>query len=404
MRQVQGTFFTGYVTILIKGNYPELFFQECTKIGITVWNIRKVNQDTCEGNVRLKDISHLRTIIRGTHYKLTFINRKGYPFIFNRFIKKRPLLVAIFLSVLLALFLSNILWKVEITGLPTDIEEKIVKQLDEYGIHRGAWIFSLDQPNTIQQKLVEDVPELLWVGVDRRGTTYSLEGVEKLIVKEEKTQGPGNLIATKKGVIKKMYVAKGLPMVQVNDYVEPGDLLVSGQIGENDEEEENEEEKKQKKVEYVAAKGEITAETWYEVKVTSPLEYSYEELTGNKENKYYIQIGDFKLPVWGFGDPEYEQIHHDMKVSSVNFLKWELPIKIVDTVLSEKVSYKGKRTKEEAIQTGIEQAKSELLLELGKDTKILSEKVLQERMEHGKVKMNIIFTVEENIARVQPIT
>ncbi|WP_068674337.1 sporulation protein YqfD [Oceanobacillus sp. Castelsardo] len=403
MRQVQGTFFTGYVTILIKGNYPELFFQECTKKGITVWNIRKIDQDVCEGNVRLKDIKHLRTIIRGTHYKLNFTNKKGYPFIFNRFIKKRPLLVAIFLSVLLALFLSNILWKVEITGVPKDIEEKIVKQLDEYGIHRGAWIFSLDQPNTIQQKLVEDVPELLWVGVDRRGTTYSLEGVEKLIVKEEEKHGPRNLIATKKGIIKKMYVAKGLPIVQVNDYVEPGDLLVSGQIGTTDQEEESEEEKKERNFDLVAAEGEITAETWYEVKVTSPLEYSYEELSGNKETKYYIQIGEFKFPIWGFGDPSYEQIHYDTKENSINFLKWELPIKIVDTVLSEKVYYKGKRTKEEAIQTGIEQAKSELLLELGKDAKILSEKVLHERMEHGKVKMNIIFTVEENIARVQPI-
>ncbi|KPH75875.1 MULTISPECIES: sporulation protein YqfD [Bacillaceae] len=402
MRQVQGTFFSGYVTILVKGNYPELFFQECTKKGITVWNIRKVEQDACEGNVRLKDISHLRLIIRGTHYKLTFINKKGYPFIFNRFIKKRPLLLAIFLSVLLAFFLSNILWKVEITGVPKDIEEKIIKQLDEYGIHRGAWMFSIDQPNLIQQKLVEDVPELLWVGVNQRGTTYSLEGVEKLIVKEEEKQGPRNLIATKKGVIKKMYVAKGLPMVQVNDYVEPGDLLVSGKISSNDQEEESEKEK-EKKVNYVAAEGEITAETWYEVKVASPIEYSYEELTGNKETKYYIQIADFKFPVWGFGDPEYEQIHYDTKVSSINFLKWELPIKIVDTVLSEKVYYKGERTKEEAIQTGMEQARSELLLKLGKDAKIMSEKVLHERMENGKVKMNIIFTVEENIARVQPI-
>lgn len=64
-------------------------------------------------------------------------------------------------------------------------------------------MFSIDQPNLIQQKLVEDVPELLWVGVNQRGTTYSLEGVEKLIVKEEEKQGPRNLIATKKGVIKK---------------------------------------------------------------------------------------------------------------------------------------------------------------------------------------------------------
>ncbi|WP_156290695.1 sporulation protein YqfD [Oceanobacillus salinisoli] len=409
MRQVQGTFFSGYVTILIKGNHPELFFQECTKRGISVWNIRKSADDTCEGNIRLRDVKHVRKLIRGTPHKLTFVRKKGYPFLFNRFTKRKPLLIALLLSVLLAVFLSNILWKVEITGVPKEIEEKIMKQLDSYGIHRGAWIFSLEQPNTIQQKLVEDVPELLWVGVDQRGTTYHLEGVEKVIVTEEEKNEPRNLVAAKKGVIKNMYVAKGLPMVQVNDYVEPGDLLVSGEIGandleENDEEnEEEDEEEKAKKVDYVAADGEITAQTWYEVKVTVPLEYNYEELTGNKERKYFIEIGDFKFPIWGFGDPSFDEVHYETNESPINFLKWELPIKIVDTVLSEKVYRKGERTKAEAMEAGIEQAKSELLLGLGPESKILSEKVLHESIEHDKVKLNLIFTVEENIARVQPI-
>ncbi|WP_085991871.1 sporulation protein YqfD [Oceanobacillus senegalensis] len=404
MRQVQGTFFTGYVTIVVKGNNPELFFQMCTKRGITVWNIRKLEQDTCEGNIKIADIKEVRKLIRRTEYKLSFTKRKGYPFLYKRFIRKKPLLVALTLSILLALFLSNILWKIEITNVPKEIEEKIEKQLDRYGIHRGAWIFSLESPNTIQQKLVEDVPELLWVGVDQKGTTYYLEGVEKVIVKEEQRSGPRNLIATKKGVIKNMYVAKGQPMVQVNDYVEQGDLLVSGEInGNEDKSDQEDEEKKEKAVDYVAAEGEITAQTWYEVKATVPLQYNYEKLTGNKEKKYFLELGDFRLPIWGFRNPDFDAIHYEINEKPINFLRWELPIKIVDTVLSEKKYLQGERTQEEAIKLGIKQAKSDLLLELGPDAKILSEKVLHESMDHGKVKLTLYLTVEENIARGQPI-
>lgn len=404
MRQVQGVFITGYVTIRIEGNYPEMFFQECAKRGITVWNIKKINKDTCEGNIKLSDIHNVRVLIRRKHFKLRFVGRKGFPFIFHRFISRRPLFVAIILSILLALFLSNVLWKIEITGVPKDIEEKIVKQLDQYGIHTGAWIFSLDQPNTIQQKLVEDVPELLWVGVNLRGTTYYLEGVEKIVVKEEEKSGPRHLIASKKGVITNMYVAKGLPMVKVNDYVENGDLLVSGYIGEDVESDDKEEEKKKEnRKDLVAAEGDVIAKTWYEVNVSSPLVYNYEELTGKKEQKYYLQFGEFRLPIWGFGNPEFEKIHYETIENEINFLKWKLPIKFVNSILSEKVYNEGERTKKEAIETGIEQAKSELQIQLGPEAKIVSEKVLHQSMDRGKVELTLVFTVEENIAHVQPI-
>src|SRR5699024_2566414 len=116
----------------------------------------------------------------------------------------------------------------------------------------------------IQKMLVEDIPELLWVGVDQKGTTYFLEGVEKVIVEEEEAEGPRHLVATKKGVIKNMYVTEGIPQVSVNDYVEPGDILVSGIINGEEETGEDEDGENNKELEYVAAEGEITATTWYE--------------------------------------------------------------------------------------------------------------------------------------------
>lgn len=404
MRQIQGAYITGYVTVIVKGNHPELFFQRCMNHGFTVWNVRKTSSNVCEGNLKLSDVKEIRKLTRGSKYKVYFVKKRGYPFLFKRFLNKKPLIIGLLLSILLLIYLSNIIWKVEITGVPKEIEAKISKQLDAYGIHTGAWILSLDSPNQIQQKLVQDVPELLWVGVRQRGTTYYLEGVEKLVVKEEEIPGPRNLVATKKGVIKNMYVANGKPMVRVNDYVEPGDILVSGEIGPKEEDDnKGEGEEKKQKGDLVAAEGDITAKTWYEVNVTVPLKYNYEDLTGNKQKKYYLKIGDVNLPVWGFGNPKFDDTHYELKETKINFLKWELPIHFVDAILSEKVYYEKERTKQEAIEVGVKQAKQELSLQLGPKAKILTEKVLHESIEDGKVKLNLYFTVEENIARVQPI-
>ncbi|MBT2214501.1 sporulation protein YqfD [Virgibacillus dakarensis] len=401
MKQVQGSFLTGYVTILVKGQMPELFFQKCVKRGILVWNVKKESQTACRGNVKLQDIKLIKEIKRGTDYKLSFVSKKGSPFLLKRFLRKRELVTGLLLSILLIFCLSNIIWDVKITGVPKDIEKKIVKQLDAYGIHPGSWSLTLEPPSVIQQKLVNDIPELLWVGVNKKGTTFFLEGVEKAIVKEKEVKGPRNLIATKKGVIQNMFVSKGLSKVQVNDYVEPGDILVSGKL--NFAENENEEDSKKEKAKLVAAEGEVIAKTWYEVKVTVPLKANFEMLTGNKEKKYYLRFGDFKLPIWGFGEPDYKRIQQEENDNAIHFLKWKLPVHFVESILSEKQYEKLERTKEEAIQIGLKQAEKELQLRLGPEAKIISQKVLHETTESGKVKLILYNTVEENIAKAEPI-
>ncbi|WP_087971712.1 sporulation protein YqfD [Oceanobacillus rekensis] len=405
MKYSQGSKVTGYVTILVKGTSPELFFQKCASEGITVWNVKKKSAELCVGDISLSDIKQMKKVRRRTIYKVSFTDRNGYPFLLNRFLKKRPLLLGLFISILFFLLLSNIIWEVRITGVPKDIEEKIDNQLSAYGVHPGAWLFSLDTPTEIQQKLIQDIPELLWAGVDQKGTTFYLEGVEKVIVQEADPAQPRNLVASKKGVITKIYVSKGTPMVAINDYVEPGDILVSGDLNNTTEtdSEENEDEEEEVKIAPIAAEAEINANTWYEVSLTIPLAYNYEQLTGNKERKLYLKTGDFQLPIWGFGDPEYDEIHREMTENKINFLKWELPLTIVKTVLSEKEYLEEKRTKEEAIEVGIEQAVLELKQKLGPDAKILSEKVLHESVDHGKVKLNLYLSVEENIVKQEPI-
>ncbi|CDQ39619.1 MULTISPECIES: sporulation protein YqfD [Virgibacillus] len=401
MKYIQESALTGYVTIAVTGEKPELFFQHCTSYGIRVWDVRKTKNDVCEGNIKVSDIKQIKQLRRRTQYKIRFKQRKGYPFFIRKLLGKKELLLGFFLSILLILFLSNILWEVKITGVPKDIEEKINKQLNQYGIHPGTWIFSLESPKEIQQQLLDDVPELLWVGIDQKGTTFYLEGVEKVVVKEEETPGPRNLIASKKGIIKNMYVTKGVPQVHVNDYVEPGDLLVSGNMGVNEEAEREDDEHKQ--VGYVAADGEIMATTWYEVKVSVPLQANTEQLTGNQEKKFHLGFGDFRVPIWGFGSTEFENTHREISEEPIRFFKWELPVKLIETLVSEKTYDKQKRTKNEAVEAGINQAKEELRLRLGPKARIVSEKVLHESLENGKVKLNLYMTVEENIVETQPL-
>lgn len=404
MNHIQGTFIAGYVTIVVKGQLPELFFQSCARAGIPVWDVKKIAADRCQGNIKLQDVKKIKQLRRGKNLKIKFIAQKGYPFIWKRLCERKPILFSLLLSIALIMFLSNIIWKVQITGVPKDLEQKINKELTNYGIHSGTFTFTLDSPSAIQQKLLNDVPELLWIGVYKKGTTFFLEGVEKTLVEKQEVKGPRHLLANKKGVIKKIYVSKGVPKVKVNDYVEVGDMLVSGKINVDEEEfEEDDADQEEKPVKIVAAEAVITANTWYELAVTIPLNNTYERLTGNQEKKYALKLGAFPLPIWGYGKPDYKEIYEEHEESNLNFFKWQLPIKINTITLSEMEYIKEKRTEEEAKAHGILQAKETLKLQLGPEAKILTEKILHETIDNGKVRLNLYMTVEEDITKAQPI-
>src|SRR5690625_7360228 len=108
----------------------ELFFQMCMKREIHVLNIKKTEKDTCEGNIKLQDMKYIKQIKRETDYKISFIDKKGYPFLIKRFTKKKEILIALIMSLLLIIFLSNIIWEVKINDDTKNIEEKISKKCD----------------------------------------------------------------------------------------------------------------------------------------------------------------------------------------------------------------------------------------------------------------------------------
>ncbi|WP_053219129.1 sporulation protein YqfD [Virgibacillus senegalensis] len=405
MKYTQDTFFTGSVTIKVTGHHPELFFDRCTREGITVWNVKKINATQCIGNVRLSDISSIKRLRRQTIYKLSFVSRKGFPFLIQRVLRKKPFMAGLFLSILLVMFLSNIVWDVKVDNVPPEIEAKIIEKLDEYGIRSGALKFTIETPSDIQQRLLDDLPELLWVGVTEKGTTYQLEAVEKSIVEEPEKPGPRNLVAAKKGVIVDMFVAKGLPVVEVNDLVKPGQVLVSGNLNGNlADEQEDGEEKQAKQEKLVAAEGKVIAETWYEVETTVPLKANYQTLTGESETKYQIHLGKLKIPIWGFKKVEYEHVYKEITSKPLYFLHWTLPISIVEEQWNEQAPFNEKRSRQTAREEAVKQASKQLHSELGKDAKIDFQKVLHERIESGKVKLTLYFKVEEDITKIQPIS
>ncbi|WP_456273991.1 sporulation protein YqfD [Bacillus sp. AK031] len=387
------TFFTGKVLVKVEGKGIERFINEITRSQIAVWQVKRVGENTFTFYLSLNDLHNFRRAVRRFGCRVTFLRGQGSPFLWKRTLKNSGFLLGAISFLFLILLLSNMVWGISIKGASPETQYEIEKQLQEMGIEKGKFQFTITDVESIQRELSYRMNNITWVGVELKGTTYHLQVVEKNQPEAEEKVGAQNLIAKKKAIIKEIFVEEGMPIVEVNDYVKKGQLLVSGLIGKEDQE--------QKKA--VSAKGVIRGEVWYVTKVELPLKTDFEVFSGNEKVKHYISFGDIRLPVWGWGKIEYKDSVEELSEKKIKFLKWELPTTYIERTVKEKEDVTREYSKKEAVETAKDLARDNLKADLPEDAKVIGEKILHQQIENGKVRLNVHFQVIEDIAVGQPI-
>ncbi|MED3624817.1 sporulation protein YqfD [Neobacillus thermocopriae] len=386
-------FLFGMVTVKITGKGIERFINVLTRNEIIIWNVKRHGTETITFQMKLEDAKNIRYFARHTDCQITFLKRKGVPFLFRRLLKNSGFLTGAVIFLLIIFLLSNVIWGIEIKGAKPDTEYQIRKELDRMGVKIGKLQFFVKNVEGIQRELTNNVGNLTWVGVELKGTTYHLQVVEKNEPEKQKELSPQNLVAKKKAIIVKTFVEEGKKVVDIHDYVQKGQLLVSGEIGQDGE-----------NVKLVPAKGKVWGETWYKSHVEQPLDTKFKVLNGNEKQRHALAFGKFELPIWGFKDPEYKQFETEKTIYKLHFLKWVLPVSYIQTTIRESEDIIRSYTKEQAEQIALERAKKEIKSRLDEDAMFKDEKILHKEVKNGKVILDIHFKMIENIAVEQPIS
>lgn len=386
-------FFNGSVTVRVAGRGIERFINVLIRNGLHIWNVKRHGTETATFTIRLKDALQIRRYARKSECSIEFLQRRGAPFLLKRSLKNGGFLLGGAIFCFIVLFLSNLIWGIEIKGAKPATEYQIRKELDKMGVKIGKMQFLVDNVEAIQRKLTNNIGALTWVGVELKGTTYHLQVVEKKQPKNPEVLAPQNLVAKKKAIIVNMFVENGKQVVDVNDHVQQGQLLVSGLIG-----------KEGGPLKAVAAKGEIWGETWYRSDVELPLATTFKVFNGNEQQKHSLLIGGIEIPVWGFQKVKFREYETETNKHIIHFLKWKLPISYVNKTFREKEDITRTYSKEEAVKMAVEIAKKDIKNRLDEDARIKDEKILHQVFKNGKVSLSVHFQIIENIAKGQPIT
>lgn len=218
------------------------------------WSIYEIRQ--CEEGVYFyAPVSH-RKAIYATFEHAELRRTTGMLGFLFRQIRRPSRILCVFVSILIWLGCTHTIFAITLKGDSDETKQLITDTLNELGYEPPFHDHDMQQMKAEVRKQLEN--KIAWLEVSKEGSQYHIQFTTKEFATIE-ALGHEELIAQKDGVIEHFELQHGNKMVQVNDFVHKGDVLVSNVLVDS---------KNTNKEVYV--KGKVYAYTWKDVHVEMP--------------------------------------------------------------------------------------------------------------------------------------
>lgn len=385
------SYISGYLRTNIEGYYIERFINICRKENIPVWNIKKEKEIRLAFNIKIKDFKKICKIAKTTKCKLKIKKKKGFPFILNRYKKRKIFAIFLILVIILIVMSSNYVWNIEVIEENGNNLENIMQNLNQSGLGVGKRKSEINTKEVINKVRLER-NDIAWMGIELKGTN----AIVKVVKSDEKPDIIDeneycSIVADKAGIITKISAQDGTANVKVGDTINEGETLINGWV-----------EGKYTGIRYVHAKGEIQAKIWHTKHKFIEYNTTEKRETGNQEEKYAIKFNNFKINL-GKGVSKFEiydtiETENKFKI----FSDFYLPISIVKTTNKEIENVQKKYNKEEAKMLGIKELEEELNNEIENKDNIVNKNINTYENENG-LDVYVTYEVLENIGTNEKI-
>lgn len=229
MRSRKYGFFRHYRKIKIEGTGLAGFVNKCMKNGIFLRNIRW--KDPVESSVEVSgdDFDAFRKTA-GHSYKLT-VTGEGGAIPFLRSLRSRISAIAgAFVLGAFIFYQSLFVAEIRIDGYRSISEEQLRHVMSEAGLFEGAR--RQNNYNAVKSALYSEFDNIAWVGIHEAGKMVEVEISESSDEREAEPadETPVDIVAARSGVIERILPLQGEALVKNGDYVNKGDVLISGTL------------------------------------------------------------------------------------------------------------------------------------------------------------------------------
>lgn len=194
----------GYINIEVEGFFIEKFINICFAKGIFLWKIERKNSTTITARISIKDFKILPTIARKTKCKVHLKEKRGLPFLMNKYKKRKVFAITILVIVFLIFGLTRFVWNIEIICDGEINNQEILNLLAEDGIKEGVLISKIDTERVINEIRLKR-SDISWIGIKISGTNVIVNIVKATDKPEILDENIAcNIISDKEAIITKI--------------------------------------------------------------------------------------------------------------------------------------------------------------------------------------------------------
>jgi similar to stage IV sporulation protein len=379
-------YFEGVVVIHAEGRGIERFLSYIYKFKISILDIKCSDRSNAIIKIYNRDLD--KVLNMKTTFKIEIIGYEGKLRLREGIKKHLFLIVSIIISYAFLLFLSNIIFSVEVIHSNAKVRNLIIEELNERHISRWHFKQNYKEIQKIKEEILNKYKDRLeWIEIENIGTKYIVK------VEERKMRGQGSpyiyqdIVSNKSAIIISVEATEGEIIRRKNDYVKKGEVIISGKIMKGSE-----------VSKLVKATGKIYGEVWYNIKVEHPLIYQSKVLTGRKKEVYKINFLNFSVSLFNF-KPFKNETSDD-----INIVKHPLiPFSFVKERQKEATLEDEVYTDGEALIKAEEQATKKMEDYLDEDEYIISKRKLKYYIDDKKLYLDMFFKVCEVIGEARAI-
>ena len=357
------------VVVNIKCKNKERLLNKIYSLNIDVLSLEVINYKEVNVEIYECDLPKIRKI--SILNKVTILNYKGLKRVKKKFHFYKYYIISIIFGFFVLIILTNIIFNIEVSHTSSKLKELIYSELEK-----------------VKSKILEDNKDKIeWLEIERVGTEYIIKVEERKINNIKSDDKYQDIVSTKDAVIKKIVAVSGEVVREVNEYVSKGDTIISGSVYLNGE-----------LKGLTKADGIVYGEVWYKLSIEYPKVDIVKEETGNK--KEVLSINFLNKSIRLFEGKKYES-----SIVKKNYLFKNniLPISISKDKMYELKVISGIYTDGEALLNARKYSRRKIEETLKENEYIISDKVLNYRVNSNTIYMDVFYKVYSNITGIKEI-
>ncbi len=309
----------GTVCVEAHAVLPEALLNHCAARRLPLWQVQRPDGCTLRFWLYERDVPELEQLAAAAQAELEIVERRGGRTDRARLRRRWALPLSLTLAAALLLWSNAHIWQIEVYGCETLTKGEVLRALEECGVTEGSyWPGVVNE--TLRAEMLLRLPKLAWMTVHfsgSRAVVTLLERVEKPEIYSEKDAA--EIVAKHSGIVTRLTVRNGRPLVSRGSAVLEGETLVTGRL-----------ESLTRPRDAVRAEAEVWADTWYELNAAEPAVTEKKGEITRRRSRFALRFGKKRINLF-FGSRKeldgYDKIVHEYRVGVEGL--FSLPVSLI---------------------------------------------------------------------------